>query len=112
VVAIPEEILYNVTTNVTTWGLEMETIGVRGLKMHASEILKRVREEGATYHITHRGRVVARLVPVGDPDTTMPPFSSAEELLAAFDALADEIGQHVPPGTTVQDIMDDIRRDP
>lgn len=90
----------------------METIGIRGLKVHASEILKRVREEGATYTITHRGHSVARLVPVGDVEATIPPFDSADEMLAAFDALAEEIGQHLPPGTTAEDIIRDVRRDP
>lgn len=41
----------------------MERANVRELKAHASEILRRVREEGATYEITSRGKVVATLAP-------------------------------------------------
>ncbi len=41
----------------------MERANVRELKAHASEILRRVREEGATYEITSRGKVVATISP-------------------------------------------------
>ncbi len=44
----------------------MERVSVRELKAHASEILHRVREEGAAYQITRRGRPVAELSPVKD----------------------------------------------
>ena len=37
---------------------------VRELKTHASEILRRVREERARYIITHRGKAVAILAPL------------------------------------------------
>ena len=43
--------------------METEEIGVRELKQRASEILRRVREDGASYAITYRGKVVARLEP-------------------------------------------------
>ncbi len=42
----------------------MATIGVRELKQHASQVLRRVRERGEEIEVTHHGRVVARLVPV------------------------------------------------
>lgn len=44
----------------------MQRASVRDLKAHASEILHRVREEGAVYEITRRGRPVATLAPVKD----------------------------------------------
>ncbi len=42
----------------------MASVGVRELKQHTSEVLRRVRENGETIEVTFRGRVVARLVPV------------------------------------------------
>ncbi len=44
----------------------MERASVRELKAHASEILRRVREESESYEITHRGKPIARLVPTVD----------------------------------------------
>jgi len=40
-----------------------EEIGILELREHASEVIRRVREERPTYDVTHRGKVVARLVP-------------------------------------------------
>lgn len=39
-----------------------EVIGIRALQQHASEAVRRA-EEGAVVGITHRGRLVAHLVP-------------------------------------------------
>lgn len=41
----------------------VEAIGIRALQQHASEAVRRA-EEGAVIGITHRGRLVAHLVPV------------------------------------------------
>jgi prevent-host-death family protein len=43
-----------------------QTIGVRELRQGLSEALRRVRA-GETLEVTHRGRPVARIVPVGNP---------------------------------------------
>jgi prevent-host-death family protein len=39
-------------------------IGVRELREHTAEVLRRVRDEKAEYIITHRGRPVALLLPI------------------------------------------------
>jgi prevent-host-death family protein len=41
----------------------MEEIGVRDLKTHASEIMRRVREEQAQYTVTYRGTPIGLLMP-------------------------------------------------
>jgi len=41
----------------------MASVGVRELKEHTSEIVRRVRDNGETIDITYRGEVVATLVP-------------------------------------------------
>ena len=40
----------------------MERVGVRELRQRASEILRRVAEDGETYEITDRGRPAALLI--------------------------------------------------
>ena len=49
-------------------------VGVRELKAHGARIVREVREEHATYVVTHRGQAVAALLPLnaaqqapGDP---------------------------------------------
>lgn len=41
----------------------MKDIGIRELKAHASELVRHVAEEQATYTITRRGRTVGVLAP-------------------------------------------------
>jgi prevent-host-death family protein len=42
----------------------MADIGVRKLKIHASEIIRNVKEKRARYIVTHRGRPVAAIIPI------------------------------------------------
>ena len=42
----------------------MAEIGVRDLKIHASEIVRQVKEKQVRYVVTHRGHPVARIIPV------------------------------------------------
>ena len=44
----------------------MSDIGVRELKTHVSEVVRKVKEEGKRYIITYHGRPVAAIVPVED----------------------------------------------
>ena len=82
----------------------METIGIRELKAQASEILRRVREEGAA---SYRGRAVARLVPVTQPTTVQ----SVESFLERLDRTAEEIGRHWPAGVSAVEAVRKVRRD-
>ena len=75
-------------------------IGVRELRQHASIYIDLV-EKGYTVDITNRGRLVARLVPVREPESPL------ERLIAAGvidpgedpgDLLDVEPGPPVPPG--------------
>lgn len=85
----------------------MPTVGVRELKIHASQILRRVRA-GEVVDVNYRGRVVARLVPVG-------PAGPADEQVAAvwadLDQLAAEIGACWPADATAADAVRDARRE-
>jgi len=48
----------------------MNEIGIRELKAHASDVVRRVAEEHATYTITKRGRAVGVLAPADDLPTS------------------------------------------
>jgi prevent-host-death family protein len=86
----------------------MEVIGIRQLKDHATQIMRKVREEGAEYQVTYHGKVIARIVP-----TELVPMSGAEleAYWADLDALAEEIGKHWPEGVSAVDAVRDVRRD-
>ena len=43
----------------------MERVGIRALQQHASEVVRRA-AGGEVVEVTDRGRLVARLIPVGD----------------------------------------------
>ncbi len=85
----------------------MKTMGVKELKKHLSEVLREVEETGQVIGVSNRGRVVAQLVPIPaariskhDPRAT----------IANLDALAEEISAGLPPNISVEDAINDIRR--
>ncbi len=80
----------------------MEQIGVRDLKERASEILRRVREEGASYAVTYHGKVIARLEPEPDEETRR---RHAGEALARLEATRKEIAKHLLPGASAVELI-------
>jgi len=84
----------------------MRAIGVRELKEHASQVLRRVRERGEEIAVTHHGRVVARLVPV--PRERRQPRASAAAW-ASLDQVAREIGARWPKGRSAAKAVRDGR---
>ena len=48
---------------------EPHTVGLRDLRHHTSEVLARVRH-GETIDVTEHGRLIARIVPVGEREPT------------------------------------------
>jgi antitoxin (DNA-binding transcriptional repressor) of toxin-antitoxin stability system len=46
---------------------EQKQVGVRELKTHAARIVREVREAQASYLVTHRGRAVGLILPLGAP---------------------------------------------
>ncbi len=88
--------------------VQVAEVGVRELKQRASEIIRQVREERATYTITYRGRVVARLVPEEDEESRR---KRALAALAEIDRVAAEISKHWPPGVSAVEAIREVRRD-
>jgi prevent-host-death family protein len=85
----------------------MQPVGVRELKEHTSEILRRVREDGETIDVTYRGRIVARLVPVNVEHSQ----AAKDALLADLDELAAEIGSRWPPELSAVEAVREVRRE-
>jgi prevent-host-death family protein len=84
----------------------MNTVGIRQLKQQASELVRKVREEGQEIQITYRGRVVARMVPVANP------WRADEEARAwaNLDLLAAEIGAAWPAGISSVEAIAEARQ--
>jgi prevent-host-death family protein len=83
----------------------VSSIGVRELKAHASEILRRVEEEGETIDVTRRGAVIARLVPVPRPVDRL----TMQRVWEERDRLAEEIARHWPVGLSAADAVAEDR---
>ena len=86
----------------------MAEVGGRELKQHASEILRRVKENNESITITNRGRAVARLVPLRDAESIR---ADAQSVLADMDDLAREIDARWPAGVTASQALDEQRRE-
>jgi prevent-host-death family protein len=86
----------------------MRSIGVRELKEHASQILRRVREEGEEFQVTYHGRVVARVIPVA---RSQPVPTDSTVIWSDLDRLATEIGARWPAGVTAAEAVREGRRE-
>ena len=84
----------------------MVTVGIRELKQQTSKIIRLVRETGSQVQVTHRGKVVALLIPVA------PAKSPAKEnrRWANLDSLAAEIGAGWPKGISAAQAVSESRR--
>ncbi len=85
---------------------DMVTVGIRELKQQASELIRKVREEGAEVQITYHGKVVALLVPVAEVDQTEQEAKAWMEI----DNLAAEIGARWPKGLSASQAIAEDRR--
>ena len=85
----------------------MRAIGIRELKEQASEILRRVREDGDSFEVTYHGKVIARLVPVTQTEHEI-------DLATYWDRM-DELSRAVsagwPAGVAAVDAVREGRRD-
>ncbi|MGH7325077.1 MAG: type II toxin-antitoxin system Phd/YefM family antitoxin [Candidatus Rokuibacteriota bacterium] len=86
----------------------MRAIGVRELKEHASQVLRRVRERGEEIEVTYHGRVVARLIPVS---RDRPPTRASAAAWSTLDRVAREIGARWPKGRSAAKAVREGRRE-
>jgi prevent-host-death family protein len=90
----------------------MHDVGVRELKVRASEIIRRVRDQRARYVITHRGKPVGLLVPLDEASLASLRFGE-EGAEAAWDALTrlgEEIGREWRSPLTSTELLSEMRR--
>jgi prevent-host-death family protein len=84
----------------------MRTVGVRELKQRASQVLRQLQHGGEEVEVTHRGRVVARLVPVRRARAR----SRTTRAWATLDRVAREIGRRWPKGRAAATAVREGRR--
>ena len=90
----------------------MREIGVRELKVRASEIVRNVCRRRARYIITYRGRPVGLLGPVESAESGRP-ASALESATSAWDELTRlgrDIARGWPAGRTSADVLSEMRR--
>ncbi len=83
----------------------MITVGVRELKQQASELIRLVRETGSEVQVTHRGQVVALLIPVKSRKGS----AGEKRAWASLDTLSAEIGARWPKGVSAADAVSEGR---
>ena len=84
----------------------MITVGVRELKQRASELVRKVSEDGSQVRVTYRGKVVALLIPV----ERRRKGSEAALAWADLDSLAAEIGARWPEDVSAAQAVAEGRR--
>ncbi len=85
----------------------VRSVGVRELKEHTSQVLRLVREHHQEIEITHRGRAIARLIPVVSASSHQDP----EAIWADLDDLAAEIGARWPARISAVEAVREQRRE-
>jgi prevent-host-death family protein len=85
----------------------MSEIGVRELKIHASEIVRKVKEKRMRYVVTLRGRPVAAIIPV---EETRPGSDSDASAWDELVSLGQQIGRKWQSKKSSTEILSDMRR--
>ena len=91
----------------------MPMIGVRELREHTADILRRVREEKEEYIITYKGRPVALLLPLAEQQVEEAILQTGKQGIAGswepYARLVEELREDWPQGRDTQAILDEIR---
>ena len=92
----------------------MSLIGVRELRQQASEVIRKVREEGAEYVVTYQGRPVAILLPLDAGQAEEEMVRAGKNAIldnwARYERLAQELRESWPADVSTQDLIDSVRR--
>jgi prevent-host-death family protein len=92
----------------------MSVIGVRELRQQTSEVIRRIREEGAEYVVTYQGRPVAIILPLDTERAEAEMVQAGKKAILGnweqYEQIAREIRDAWPADLTTQDLIDDIRR--
>jgi prevent-host-death family protein len=85
-----------------------KAVGVRELKAGVAGILRHVREEHATYVVTHRGKAIGVLMPAGAEE--MAPAPSAASAWEAFLHAGRQVERAFRPGRSALADLSSSRR--
>jgi prevent-host-death family protein len=85
-------------------------VGVREFKNRATQLVRSVKD-GAEYVVTVSGKPVAVLRPYTTEDAAADSADSVEAALARWRRHAADISARVPPGTSVVDILTQMREE-
>jgi antitoxin (DNA-binding transcriptional repressor) of toxin-antitoxin stability system len=90
-------------------GINMNDIGIRNLKSHASSIMRNVWKKKNSYLVTCRGRPVGLLRPI---ETTMPKVraTGSGANWEKLELLSSKIASDWKPGESAVKILSDMRR--
>jgi len=90
----------------------MPDVGVRDLKIRASEIVRRVRDQRVQYVITYRGRPVGLLTPLDEAALSPQPpgGEAASTTWETLMRLGEEIGQGWRSPLTSAELLSETRR--
>ena len=89
----------------------MAEIGVRDLKIRASEIVRTVREEQARYVVTYRGHPVGMLLPIDQASGAVgADTASAEAAWGELMRLGEAIGREWQSPMTSVELLSEMRR--
>jgi prevent-host-death family protein len=92
--------------------MEMPDIGVRELKVRASEIVRAVRERRARYTITYRGRPVGVLLPLDEPSAAgvLPDDEAGRTVWEELTEIGEEIGRGWQSDKSSYELLSQMRR--
>ena len=85
---------------------KMEEIGIRELKIHASEVVRAVKENRARYVVTQRGVPAALIIPLD----AMVEKSSDDEVWERLTKLREELGKGWQNEKSAVEILSEMRR--
>ena len=83
-----------------------EEIGIRELKIHASEVVRAVKEKRARYIVTQRGVPAALIIPLD----AVVPQQAADEVWERLMKLGEEIGKGWENEKSAVEILSEMRR--
>jgi prevent-host-death family protein len=91
---------------------EKQAVGVRELKTHAARILRHVREERASFVLTHRGQAVGVILPLDAPEelTATADDANAGAAWDAFLRAGRRIQGRFRPAARGVRLLSDMRR--
>ena len=93
----------------------MSLIGVRELRQQTSEVIRRVREEGAEYVVTYQGRPVAIILPLDTERAEAEMVQAGKKAIPGnreqYEQILQEIRDTWPADLATQGLLDALREE-